>query len=213
MLESSLSYDDDAEQDFKSLTASCKAPGNDYTAATGYLSTPSPAKAALTVPASWCASKYTVKAGDTCDSISLTNSVSTFGIVHANGLFLSCENLPSTGNQICLPPKCAIKRIHYGHTCLGLAEMYGVTEAQLVDWNPNFDSACLTIGRWYHTHICVSYVVLYVLYCLLGVTRFLTRLLDLLAVLLIRNRLLRQHQLLHRFLIIHTHPRCPLKVQ
>lgn len=157
MLENAISYDQDVEEDFKSITASCKAAGYDYTVPPAFASSQSPpVTTAKPTDPTWCETKYTVKSGDTCDSIAAANNVSTYGIVTGNGLLASCDNLPEEGSQICLPPKCKTTRISYGDSCKALAETFDVTAVQIAEWNPNLDFACMNIGLWYNTHICVG---------------------------------------------------------
>lgn len=156
-VESGISYDEEVEEDFKSLTSSCKATGYDYTVPTSYSSrdTAPTATTSTSTPSRPCPTSYTVTQGDTCDSISLAHNVSTFGLIDMNNLNIYCD-LPLPGKPIYLPLTCKVAQLHKGETCYSLQEAHGVTRAQLVSWNANFDYQCINIKRWEDTYVCVG---------------------------------------------------------
>lgn len=160
-VESGISYDKEVEEDFKLLTSSCKATGYDYTIPASYASRDTaPTTTTPSATQSWpCPTSYTVMQGDTCDSISQAQNASTFGLINTNNLNIFCD-LPPVGKNICLPLACKLAFLQKGETCYTLQEAHGVTRAQLVAWNPNFDYQCINIKRWEHTYVCVGCVVL-----------------------------------------------------
>lgn len=160
-LKDPVSYEESSEEDFKSLTESCSATGYDYTVPTGYSSkvgsTPSttttgPPTGSTKLP---CPTPYTVKEGDSCDSLSQAKNVSTFGLIETNGFMMPCQPL-TAGKNICLPLTCRTHLLSYGESCYTLGQMYDVTLAQLINWNENFDLDCQNIARWIGTYICVG---------------------------------------------------------
>lgn len=156
-IEHAVAYDESVEQDFKSMTASCKATGYDYTVPAQYASPYSSTATTTTKPAPTrpCPTPYTIAEGDTCDLISQKRNVSTFGLIDQNNLMMPCQ-LRAAGTSICLPYTCKTHFMYMGETCADLQERYGVTRAQLVSWNPNFDYQCINAQRWRYTYVCVG---------------------------------------------------------
>jgi LysM repeat protein len=157
-VENGVSYAADSEKNLRSLTASCSATGYDFVRPPPYSLPVTGTKTTTTtsptaVPSEPCLTPYTIQPGDTCDSISQANNVSTFGLIYSNGFMMPCQPL-KPGRHICLPLTCQTHLLASGETCYTLSKQYRVTRAQLIDWNENFDLDCLNINRWVGTYVC-----------------------------------------------------------
>jgi LysM repeat protein len=100
---------------------------------------------------------YTVKSGDTCQSISLSQSISTGDLLEANNLQAFCEKFPKSGS-LCIPTaaKCKTYTVETGDTCTSIADAHGLTWTQVVTWNDVFGLACQNIERVIGYTACVS---------------------------------------------------------
>lgn len=87
-------------------------------------------------PTSFCAgTTYTIKPGDTCDSVSLGQGIGTEWLINDNDLFSFCRDFPKSG-KLCLENKCTVHTVGEEETCKSIAKEYKITEAQLYAWNP-----------------------------------------------------------------------------
>jgi LysM repeat protein len=151
-LSSPVGYDADTAQEFSSATVNCSASGYSYTtpppfAISSTSTTPSP-------PQQTCAgSTKAVSTGDTCFSIAEANGVSTYGLITANNLDIYCSRLPST---VCLPPTCQTYEWKPYDTCEDVVAQAGITLAQVLAWNPLFDSTCSNAQRWRGWTVCIG---------------------------------------------------------
>ena len=125
------------EDQFASLLSSCSVPASSYT----WTYTPVPTANATTTTTSpattpTCAgTTYTVKSGDTCESISKANSVATDRMILLNNLDYKCASLVE-GRELCIQDTCKLATIQNNQTCDDLVEGTGFTVVQLQSWNP-----------------------------------------------------------------------------
>jgi len=96
-----------------------------------------------------CARHYTVVEGDTCDSISHKESVSTFQLATVNPVInAACSNL-MPGQSLCLGTQgedCTdVVVVQSGDTCDSIAECAGVNATILLHNNPNINTQCTNI--------------------------------------------------------------------
>ncbi|KAF8591712.1 carbohydrate-binding module family 50 protein [Ramaria rubella] len=104
---------------------------------------------ALTFPAN-CARNYTVKAGDTCDSISAVQNVSTFQLANVNEGTIdpACDDLFPT-EVICLGiigQDCTNTTVVTDdETCVDIADKANITTSLLLENNPNVNPICTNI--------------------------------------------------------------------
>ncbi|PVI08691.1 carbohydrate-binding module family 50 protein [Periconia macrospinosa] len=152
-LSSPFGFDEAGAADFASLTSSCQATGYAYATPTSYAinatdTAPSPART--------CVSTYTIQEEDTCVSISVSQGVSTHGIIKANGFDISCNMLLAPGSQICLPAKCETYQLEMYETCDAIVDFAHITKPQLMAWNPMLSSWCNDLLTWYGWNLCIS---------------------------------------------------------
>lgn len=149
-LGSPFGYDEEGAATFASLTSSCNAGGYTY-------ATPAPYALNATVPtppARTCTERYTVKEEDTCVSISASTNVSTYGLISANGLDISCNLLPPAGSTICLPKKCTTYQLGFYDKCDDITDRAHITRSQLLAWNPMINDFCSNLDTWYGWNLC-----------------------------------------------------------
>ncbi|KAH8909866.1 hypothetical protein BR93DRAFT_423031 [Coniochaeta sp. PMI_546] len=160
-LNSPFGYSDAFASEFRSLTSSCSktvytfTSPPPYTAAISTSATPSPSPPAL---APGCVTLYTINAGDTCDSIAVSQNVSTWAIYGATGI-VDCTNLP-TGSQLCLQGQCLLYQVQAADTCDSIitAAHIVVSPSMFVAWNPNIDSLCSNLDKLVGYRICLRFV-------------------------------------------------------
>lgn len=156
-LKSPLDYTEEYAEDFASLTSSCGSTQYTLTTPTSYALGTRSQDAPLPTPT--CKTTYAVKSGDTCNSISEVNKVSTFGITNRNSLYSDCSNLAGR-STICIPDQCTIYKVKINETCDSIIEKYGngISGAQFLAWNPNINDMCLNVDDLIDTYICLRYV-------------------------------------------------------
>ena len=118
-------------------------------------------KATPTIPKATpaCNAAYTVKAGDTCNSISIAHNVSTFDLLYENGLEGFCANFPSAGRRLCLPHQCNIYTVQPNDTCYGITQTSGnaFTVSQIISWNINLNRDCSNLDQLVGSQLCISF--------------------------------------------------------
>jgi len=83
-----------------------------------------------------CAGKtYTLKSGDTCHSVALSQKISTAWLLSDNHLASYCTDFPKSGT-LCLVNTCDVYTVRANDTCKAIAFNNNITEAQLSAWNP-----------------------------------------------------------------------------
>jgi hypothetical protein len=153
-LGSPFGYDEDRAEDFASLTSSCSKTNYAFTTPSVYSLDTTTTAPPVTTPI--CASTYVVQTDDTCNSIALSQSISTFSLYNTNGIWPSCGNL-AIGDSLCIKDTCTTYEVQSSDTCdsilLGLSNT--ITGSQLLAWNPNINALCANLHDFEETVICV----------------------------------------------------------
>lgn len=99
---------------------------------------------------------YNVQSGDSCESVSTSQGLSTISLLAANPT-LACSSFPESGS-LCIPSsaKCKVYTVQDGDTCASVADANSLTWTQVVTWNPALGKACSNIGTSVGQQICVS---------------------------------------------------------
>ncbi|KAL1835395.1 hypothetical protein VTJ49DRAFT_6815 [Mycothermus thermophilus] len=142
--------------DFSSLLSSCSADPTSYTYT--YTSTPVTTTSTSTTaePSPTCEGEtYTVKAGDTCPSISKDKGVGTDLMISRNNLDYNCTTL-SPGMSLCLQDICTIKTLDRNYTCSELTRGQPFGLIQLLSWNPSIHRNCDNMDSMIGRSICLS---------------------------------------------------------
>ncbi|KAI9146998.1 LysM domain-containing protein [Paramyrothecium foliicola] len=164
MVESDYGRPKFPEKSFKAMLEDCNADPVDYP----YSYTSGPPGPSTTEnppspsPTAFCQSgkKYKVKVGDTCDSIALANSVSSFRLIQVNNLDVACEML-QVGDEVCIRDTCKLATIKVNQTCSDFSEGTGFTSVQLESWNPELKNKCdkrvtPNLNAYEGRHICIG---------------------------------------------------------
>ncbi|TGO13948.1 hypothetical protein BTUL_0060g00030 [Botrytis tulipae] len=156
-LSSPYGYHSGAALEFASTTSSCGKTGYPYTSPTP-IALNSSSISSATAAATPCATPYTVKAGENCNSIARAQKVSTFSLLYENNLQAYCANFPAPGNPICLPKQCDVYTVSKGDSCRSIISAVpgDITLTQLSSWNPNINIACGNLYQLHGTELCVS---------------------------------------------------------
>lgn len=103
-----------------------------------------------------CDDKYEIKGGDTCNSVSIAQKVSTFSLLYQNGLQGYCTNFPTQGS-LCLPPTCNIHTVAENDTCYGItqSQQQYISISQMISWNPNINRDCSNLDQIKGYQICI----------------------------------------------------------
>ncbi|KAJ0162770.1 hypothetical protein CTA2_4026 [Colletotrichum tanaceti] len=161
-LNSPFGWDDEFEESYASLTKSCGVTSYPVTSPPPYtvsISTTSApvasAPSTLDVP---CVSMYTIQPEDTCESVIVSQRVSTFWLMYANNLPAYCTGFPEAGTKLCIPPQCNTYKAQRGNSCPSIAAVFddAFTREDLVKWNPNLDEKCKNLSKLADSMICVS---------------------------------------------------------
>lgn len=161
-LNSPFGYDDAFASDFASLTSSCSETTYPFTSPAPYTASataiPSPSASPPLDPG--CVTLYTIRAGDTCDSIAVSQNVSTWAIYGASGI-RDCSNLP-TGSSLCLQGQCWLYQVKETDTCDSIiaAARIKVSPITFVAWNPNINPVCTNLFSSVGDYICLRLVFL-----------------------------------------------------
>lgn len=110
--------------------------------------------------------KYTVKSGDTCNSIAQANAVSSSTLYYINPELLNCS-APDAGQQLCLPDRCETTyMVKEADDCVTIAIRAEGSAASswqdLVAWNAGLDDRCSNIwslsssSRYWGNVICIT---------------------------------------------------------
>ncbi|KAF7904096.1 hypothetical protein EAF00_001430 [Botryotinia globosa] len=156
-LGSPYGYHSGAALEFASTTSSCGKTGYPYTSPTP-IALNSSSISSATATGTPCATPYTVKAGETRNSIARAQNVSTFSLLYENNLQAYCANFPAPGKSICLPKQCDVYTVRKGDSCRSIISAVpgDITLTQLSSWNPNINIACGNLDQLYGTELCVS---------------------------------------------------------
>ncbi|KAH7358316.1 hypothetical protein B0T11DRAFT_284201 [Plectosphaerella cucumerina] len=103
-----------------------------------------------------CTRWYTMKNGDTCVGISLSQNSSTVKLIQNNGMDVNCGSMPDEGTELCLQEPCITHMIRPGETCATISHKYGISTKQFRALNTMIDETCSNIDRWEGYIACVG---------------------------------------------------------
>ncbi|KAL2807585.1 hypothetical protein BJX63DRAFT_436907 [Aspergillus granulosus] len=159
-LNSPFGYNDEFASYYSSLTSSCGVSDYPITSPAPYTVTATTSMSATTsaTPSIRCASKYTVKEGDDCSSVSQAQKVSEAMLRYNNEITADCSNFPDAGASLCLPDTCNVHTLQANQTCYDITLAYNstFTVTQLISWNPDINRDCSNLEVMIGTHLCVS---------------------------------------------------------
>ena len=138
MLESAYGQNRVTPQDFSSLLSSCSVPATSYpytTPAQTTTATPSLTATSAAATAFCTGTPYTVKTGDTCQTIAQANSIATDRFITDNHLDYNCTAI-AAGQQVCIPQSCLLYQIKTNDTCDSILATQDYSLNQLLSWNP-----------------------------------------------------------------------------
>lgn len=95
--------------------------------------------------------------GDDCWSISGNHSASTYTLVTLNNINVFCKAMDLTA-QMCLPETCDTYKWQPYGDMEEISDEAGISMAQFLAWNPQFDAAGISGQRWVGLHVYVGYV-------------------------------------------------------
>ncbi|KAH7304438.1 hypothetical protein B0I35DRAFT_484484 [Stachybotrys elegans] len=132
---------------YASLTSSCKITGKTITP----LATTTNWVEIIATAAPTCTgTTYTIKSGDNCRSIAVSQGISTTNLLLGNQLQGYCINFPKSGS-LCIPAAMKCKpyqlNVDLSDDCQTIAKANGATWAQIVSWNPELGQYCDNINR------------------------------------------------------------------
>ncbi|KAK3933774.1 hypothetical protein QBC46DRAFT_462929 [Diplogelasinospora grovesii] len=141
---------------YSSLTSSCHVTDYPLTSSTlGFNTTATATTTGVTASPTCTGSTYTIQNGDTCESISKTQSVATMWLLIDNNLPAYCANFPTTGS-LCIQHICTTYTVQANDTCTSISRAKGINYAQILAWNPQFDLTCSNINMTAGLEICIS---------------------------------------------------------
>ncbi|KAK6213697.1 LysM domain-containing protein [Colletotrichum tabaci] len=161
---SEIGHTKDRSAEFQSAISSCSKTGYTYVEPSIHSSTSAASAEPTIVAADWsahrmssnCASTYHVQEGDTCESISADQNVSTKGLIEGNDVLNGwCSGLVA-GQDLCMPEQCKVHFVEPDDSCESLADKYGATPKDLVEWNPLMYIQCDDFVYSKPTYICVG---------------------------------------------------------
>ncbi|KAF8594967.1 hypothetical protein BDV93DRAFT_564879 [Ceratobasidium sp. AG-I] len=86
---------------------------------------------------------YTVKSGDTCQAIAVSQNIGTNDLIAINSILPGCTSI-WVGQVLCLPLSCQTYTVKSGDTCNSIvaANAADMSYAQFLSWNPTIDTWC-----------------------------------------------------------------------
>ncbi|KXJ87067.1 hypothetical protein Micbo1qcDRAFT_185706 [Microdochium bolleyi] len=140
-----------SESQYQSMTSSCGIAGKPATTTTVDYFTSQPE----TTDAACAGTTYQIQGGDDCYSISKAKSVGTAWLLSDNHLAAYCANFPTSGS-LCIANTCKTATVAKNTTCLAIAESAGITEMQLLAWNPVINPVCSNLSMMNGTTLCIE---------------------------------------------------------
>jgi hypothetical protein len=146
-------YDEYYKEQLDYIYAQCKL--------TGPTAIPAPLDTVQPAPAPYCLSnkRYSTKQGDTCESISSGNSVSSAALYMGNqDLLKDCASVKS-GLNVCLPLTCVTYNLQSSDTCFSIERKLSLGSGMVQQFNSWLDAGCTnlhTATDFYGKNICVS---------------------------------------------------------
>lgn len=100
-------------------------------------------------------SNYTIKSGDTCNSIASSQGTATWYLLLDNSLPAYCANFP-TSSSLCISHPCKSYTVQSGDSCDSVASGNDITVTQLQSYNPWIDAGCWNFNNTVGTQICLN---------------------------------------------------------
>lgn len=136
---------------YASMTSSCKVSSMAITPLATTTNWVTMAPKPTSPPGSCVGTEYTVKAGDNCRTVSLSQGISTNDLLVVNELQSYCANFPTAGSRLCIPTakKCKPYQLKadLSDDCSTIASAQKITWAQVVSWNPEVGEYCENLPR------------------------------------------------------------------
>ncbi|KAI0523940.1 hypothetical protein F5B22DRAFT_633991 [Xylaria bambusicola] len=139
------------QSNYSSLTESCSKTSFPLESSTTLFPEPT----ITDTPAECTGSTYSLKSGDTCQSVSRSQGVSTAWLLADNGLSAFCIDFPQSGD-LCIQNKCETYTVRANDTCVSIAKAHSISQVQLYTWNPVLDTLCRSIDKSVGDSICVT---------------------------------------------------------
>ncbi|KAK1520236.1 LysM domain-containing protein, partial [Colletotrichum paranaense] len=165
-VEAPLASNADLASGLSMIASSCKTtvnvtpPPSASPAWVSVMDTPVTASTGAQAASPSCAgTKYTIKAGDTCQSVAEQQSIDTVQLLAANNLVANCFNFPTAaGSTLCIPTAAVCKPyvVKADDTCTTIANSAKATWAQIVSWNPELGRSCQNVARYVGFVVCAS---------------------------------------------------------
>ena len=95
-----------------------------------------------------------MKAGDTCESIAVANSVAQGTLWAINNLSPDCSAM-TVGQSLCLPKQCDLYTLERNDTCWSIASAKGLSFSSILGYNPTISPDCSNLNAT-GSVICVS---------------------------------------------------------
>ncbi|KAH9861358.1 hypothetical protein J1614_011104 [Plenodomus biglobosus] len=128
--------------DFTSILSSCQVLPTNFPVTNTAL--PSAVQPTCTSGASnscWGGEKYTVKQGDTCESVAAANGMAIDRRLHLNGIDFH-YNAFGIDRPMCIRDACNLHIIKSQESCKDIIDVYGFTKLELIQWNPILETGC-----------------------------------------------------------------------
>ncbi|KAH7038381.1 LysM domain-containing protein [Microdochium trichocladiopsis] len=140
-----------SESQYQSMTSSCGIAGKPATTSTidYFTSQPEPTDEACS------GTTYQIQSSDDCYSISKAQSVGTAWMLADNHLTAYCADFPTSGS-LCITNTCKTATVASNTTCAAIAESAGITEMQLLAWNPIINPVCSNLNMMNGTTLCIE---------------------------------------------------------
>jgi hypothetical protein len=152
MLNSTYGHRKISDKSFTSLLSSCGSSPTKFPHSTITFA-PAPTTG---IPRPTClGSPYTVKSGDTCDSIANGKKVAIDRFLRDNSLDYKCEGLV-VGGSVCIGDSCTLQKVTANQTCKDILSNKSFSIVQLLSWNPVIHSNCDNLDALVGHNICVS---------------------------------------------------------
>ncbi|KAH6699753.1 hypothetical protein BKA61DRAFT_706408 [Leptodontidium sp. MPI-SDFR-AT-0119] len=140
-----------SESLYQSMTSSCGITGKPATTSTidYFTSQPEPTEATCS------GTTYQVQGGDDCYGISKAQGVGTAWMLSDNNLAAYCAEFPKSGS-LCITNTCKTVTVAENTTCSAIATSAGISEMQLLAWNPVINPVCSNLDMMNGTTLCIE---------------------------------------------------------
>ena len=88
--------------------------------------------------------QYSVKQGDDCQKIAISQNIATGTLISINNLLPDCSDLLS-GASLCLPQTCSTYVTQPNDDCYSIAASQGISYVQLISYNPTLNPSCTNL--------------------------------------------------------------------